>query len=216
LFDLSRWLQEVPRITRLSLDHMGLVVPTDSNLPGTEIERDYLLSLATKQRQVKLIKPGFLPVVEALASGEYDAWHFSGHGTFRDPDPNHSGIELECGEQLRASDLSGRVRNLGLARPLVFLNACQVGRAGLSLTDIGGWASQCIGAGAGAFIGAYWSISDQPALGFARGFYDRMLAGQPLARAVREARLDIKAGGDPTWLAYTVYGEPAARLVAED
>ncbi len=76
---------------------------------------------------------------------------------------NRSAISLENQETLTSEDLSGRVNNLGRAKPVVFFNACQIGRSAMSLTDIGGWARQFLHAGAGAFIGAYWSIYDQPA-----------------------------------------------------
>jgi CHAT domain-containing protein len=96
----------------------------------------------------------------------------------------------------------------------VFLNACQIGRSVMSLTDIGGWASQFVRAGAGAFVGAYWSIYDKPACDFAQAFYGRMLAGMPIGRAAREARAEIKSAGDPTWLAYTVFADPLATVQA--
>jgi len=146
--------------------------------------------------------PARLPeVMEALAGGRYDGWHFTGHGLFRNAqDPNRSGIVLEGGQELRPADLSGRVKNLGRAQPLVFLNACQAGRGGLSLTDIGGWAAQTLKAGAGGFIAAYWSIGDGSACQFAKAVYARLTGGVALARAVREARAEIR-DGDPTYLA---------------
>ena len=102
--------------------------------------------------------------------------------------------------------------NLGRAKPVVFFNACQIGRSALSLTDIGGWARQFLRAGAGAFIGAYWSIYDQPAYDFAQELYSRLLSSVPIGRAVQEARTTIKPAGDPTWLAYTVFADPLATV----
>jgi len=119
---------------------------------------------------------------------------------------------LENREELTPEDLSGEVGNLGLARPLVFLNACQIGRGALSLTDIGGWAAQFLRAGAAAFIGAYWSVYDQAAHDFAQAFYGRLLAGLPIGQAAQEARTAIKPLGDPTWLAYTVFAHPLATV----
>jgi len=51
---------------------------------------------------------------------------------------------------------------------VVFINACQVGRSGMAMTGIGGWANRFVQAGAGAFIGAYWSVIDEPAFDFAK------------------------------------------------
>ena len=119
---------------------------------------------------------------------------------------------LENREELTPEDLCGVVSNLGLARPLVFLNACQLGHGALSLTDIGGWAAQFLRAGAAAFIGAYWSVYDQAAHDFARAFYGRLLAGLSIGQAAQEARAAIKPLGDPTWLAYTVFADPLATV----
>lgn len=51
--------------------------------------------------------------------------------------------------------------------------ACQSAQAGLSLTGLGGWASRFIQPGnsdyaASAFVGSYWSVYDEAALGFAK------------------------------------------------
>jgi CHAT domain-containing protein len=99
-------------------------------------------------------------------------------------------------------------------QPLIFLNACQVGRSGLSLTGIGGWAKQCLAAGASAFIGPYWAVYDQSAYAFAQALYDRLLAGLPIGQAAQEARVTVKSMGDPSWLAYTIFADPAAKVQA--
>ncbi len=212
-FEISRWIPDIPRAPRLRLGNLALVAPGDSKLPFAPAECAYLLSLATAQRRVTAIPARLPEVMEALASGLYDGWHFTGHGLFHNAaDPNRSGIVLEGGEELRPADLSGRVKNLGRLRPLVFLNACQAGRGGLSLTDIGGWAAQTLKAGAGGFIGAYWSIGDRAACEFAKAVYSRLTGGMALAPAVREARAQIRDAGDPTYLAYTLYGDPGARV----
>ncbi len=210
-FNITRWLPGVPRKPKLSLQNVGVVVPQNSGLRYAQAERDYMLSLSTGG-QITTIPATFLDVRTALASGDYDGLHFSGHGIFRDADPNRSAIILEQGGDLTPEDLSGVVRNLGRSHPIVFLNACQIGRAGMSLTDVGGWASHFLRAGAGAFIGAYWSVYDKPAYDFAQAFYNRLLQGTPIGEAARQARLATRPEGDPTWLAYTVFADPLATL----
>ena len=205
----TRHRPETPLAAQVNL---ALVVPVDSGLSFAARERDYLLSLANSSRQVRPIPATFVDVRAALASGEYNGWHFSGHGGFRGSDPNRSAIYLENKETLTPEDLSGQVSNLGRARPIVFFNACQIGRSAMSLTDIGGWARQFLHAGAGAFIGAYWSIYDQPAYDFAQELYSRLLSSIPIGRAVQQARTAIKPAGDSTWLAYTVFADPLATV----
>jgi CHAT domain-containing protein len=160
---------------------------------------------------VKRIPATYLEVRSALSSGDYDAWHFSGHGGFSETDPNLSSMVLENKEPLRPEDLTGATR-LPETKPFVFLNACQIGRGTISLTDIGGWAAQFIKAGAGAFVGAYWSIYDEPALKFAKSLYGGLLVGKPIGVAVKDARLEIKKLKDPTWLAYVVFADPLATV----
>ncbi|GHO90758.1 hypothetical protein KSF_008060 [Reticulibacter mediterranei] len=196
----------------LKLSNLALVVPTDSALAFATNERDYLLSLATKGRNVTCVPATFLELREALASGLYNGWHFAGHGSFYGPDPNLSEIYLENRESLTPEDLSGVVSNVGGAKPFIFFNACQIGRSALSLTGIGGWARQFLHIGASAFIGPYWSISDKPAYDFTRALYSRLFTGIPIGKAVQEARSIIKREGDPTWLAYTVFADPLATI----
>ena len=211
-FAMTRWLPGIGFKPALALRNMALVLPRDSGLALATSEGEYVLSLIGGGRTVERIPATFLELRAALTSGKYDGWHFTGHGGFRAPDPNRSAMLLENREELTPEDLGGVVSNLGLARPLVFLNACQIGRSALSLTDIGGWAAQFLRAGAAAFIGAYWSVYDQAAHDFARAFYGRLLAGVAIGKAAQEARAAIKPMGDPTWLAYTVFADPLATV----
>ena len=161
-FAMARWLLGTPMKPRLNLKNMAIVVPGNSGLSYAQDEQKYLLSLAGEKRQVKRVPARFLELREALASGLYDGWHFTGHGGFHEANPNRSVMYLEDQEEFTPEDLSGVVSDLGRAKPVVFLNACQIGRSAMSLTDIGGWSRQFLHAGAGAFIGAYWSVYDEP------------------------------------------------------
>jgi CHAT domain-containing protein len=209
---VTRWVPELRFQQPLTMKNMAVVVPEDSELPHAATERDYLLSLQTSGRRVTRIPATTISVQDALATGEYDCWHFTGHGAVRDQNPDRSEISLEKAESLMPEEISGTASNLGIARPLVFLNACQVGKGGMSLTGVGGWAQRFLDAGAGAFIGPYWSIYDESAVRFARALYGRLLAGIPVGRAVKEARTDTRLSGDATWLAYTVFADPLASI----
>ncbi|MFQ5676779.1 MAG: CHAT domain-containing protein, partial [bacterium] len=119
---------------------------------------------------------------------------------------------LEGGDQLTPGDLSGSIANLGLSNPFVFLNACQIGRNAMSLTDIGGWAASFLKAGASGFVGAHWAVYDNAAYQFAEELYKHLLSGLTVGEAARAARNVIKKLEDPTWLAYTVYAHPSAKV----
>jgi hypothetical protein len=139
--------------------------------------------------------------------------HFACHNAFTEK--GGSVITLEGGP-LRPSDLAITVQQKGLAAisPLVFLNACRTAGDIPGLMQLVGWARQFMGAGAGAFIGSLWAVRSSSAKTFAEAFYHAMVWDRvPLGAASLRARQAISSDpGDPTWLAYTVYGNPSASI----
>lgn len=210
-FEITRWIPGTGLRQSLRLDNMAVVVPQESSLPAASLELDYLQTLAGGDRTVSRIPARFKELHNAFKSGVYNAWHFSGHGAGQAANPNRAEIVLEDGAY-RAQYVGGEI-DLRASQPLVFLNACQIGRGGASFAGQGGWAYQFLQAGAGAFIGALWSVTDEPAYRFARELYTRLLAGDAFGAAVRQSRLAIKQEGDPTWLAYTAFAYPFAKVV---
>jgi hypothetical protein len=139
--------------------------------------------------------------------------HFACHNAFTDA--AGSVISLDGGP-LRPSDLAVCVqaRRMAGASPLVFFNACRTAGEISGMIQTMGWAKQFMGAGAGAFIGSLWAVRSSSAKSFADTFYHGMVTdGQTLGAASLRARQAIAAdSGDPTWLAYSIYGNPAATL----
>jgi hypothetical protein len=214
-FAVSRWILNVPEVSELPVRDIALVAPGDSGLSGARAECEVILSLADSGRSVVEIPAQYEKVLESMASGRYDCWHFAGHGSAIGENVELWSLRLEEFEQLAAYDLRGKARKMGQACPLVFLNACSSGRGGLGLTGMGGLAKSFIDAGAGAFIGAHWKSNDQVMYAYARAFYRYFLLGYPLCEAVRHTRLQIRDQfpGDPGWLAYTVFANPLARCI---
>jgi CHAT domain-containing protein len=211
-FIVTRWLRGVRKAAlRLPMSRIALIVPRNPDLPGAAREHEDLLALAGPGRDVVEIVPRFLDVVEALSSGTYDGWHFAGHGANPGADPDRWELWLEKKECLRPEDLS-EAGDLGRCRPWIFLNACNTGRAGLSIAGLGGWAKQFLDSGAGAFLGTYWEIPDPMARHFASSVYRRIFAGATVGEAVHQTRRELRdaAPGDPTWLAYTIFAHPLA------
>ncbi|MCB0079176.1 MAG: hypothetical protein KDD73_17375, partial [Anaerolineales bacterium] len=66
--------------------------------------------------------------------------------------------------------------------------------------------------GALAFIGPLWLANDGSARTFSHAFYTALINGDTLGEAAQRARQAAKRPGDPTWLSYSVYGHPNARL----
>jgi hypothetical protein len=221
-FAITRWLPELADKLTLPLRRVALVVPAGSGLVHAEDEEEYIQSLDNGDRRVERIPATFEEILDSLASGKYDGWHFTCHGSAHSTNPDLAELELEAGDVLRPENLSGKVANVGLNNPLVFLNACQSGRGAMSLTGIGGWAQRFLRAavredhpkhGAAGFIGTYWKIDDLAALNFARAFYTALLQDkQSLGKAAQTARLAIRPLGGADWLAYTVFAHPLAAV----
>jgi CHAT domain-containing protein len=133
--------------------------------------------------------------------------HFSTNGQHNKDSPLLSAIELEDA-QLRTEDISGAAMKFGSSSPFVILNACQTGNQGFSLTGVQGWATKFLGAGASVFIGTLWSVSDEIAFRFVQELYNELSSGTTLGEAVKKARNKCKQSGDPSWLAYQLYGHP--------
>ena len=149
--------------------------------------------------------------VSSLIEAGFDGLlHFACHNAFSSSgsrvtmaDGAFDPIDLAYATQSRA---------LRASRPLVFFNACRsAGEIDWFSTSLG-WAPQFLRAGAGAFVGTLWPVRSDSALLFANAFYDHFVTkGQNLGNASLQARRSIRdQGGDPTWLAYAVYGSPAA------
>jgi CHAT domain-containing protein len=125
-------------------------------------------------------------------------------------------LVLENNEELLPEDLSVRqVVGLRRAKPIVFLNACHTSRINFALNGLGGWAEKMVqDAGVSAFIGTLWEVDDELALAFSTDFYEQLSQNQPLGRAFSHAREHTRtlSPANPTWLAYTLYGDPNSRI----
>jgi CHAT domain-containing protein len=134
--------------------------------------------------------------------------HFACHGQI-DPNPGFNGIVLNDGN-VRLDSLY--VAGSRMARPFVFLNACQVGQNTQLLDDAGGLATSFLKTGASGFVAPLWSVDDQLALETALAFYKAAFDERvPVAEILRRRRglFDANAAqAQLTHLAYTYYGHP--------
>lgn len=222
-FELARWACPAPSsaAAEIAVDALACIVPSDSGLVEAQRERDDLTALVAALGLTQHVPaPADLAAVETLLRGSVpiQLWHFACHGDVHDTSPGKSPLYLANGTQLVPDDLVGRAQtHLKSDRPLVFLNACRVGSGGLSITGLGGWANVLVGAcGVGAVIAPLWSVNDELAYEFARVFYDdlRTQPGCTIGQAVRRARRHARdaAPHNATWLAYTLYAHPNARV----
>jgi len=185
--------------------------------------------LATLQAtfgDVNRVTADFSSVRGALSVPGLDLFHYAGHGMGQSDKIGDEALVLsvapagrvwESDTVFRAADVASHAvlcdPPCAESRPIVVLNCCETGRQGYTLTSIGGLASAFLGAGAGVLVSPLWSVDDVAAAQFSKAFYGSLKAGDTLAASAQKARAAIKASGDQTWLAYTVYGEPTARIV---
>lgn len=108
------------------------------------------------------------------------------------------------------------VKSFCSRRPLIFLNACQVGRTIQTMTGVGGFGPVFIQLNAGGVVAPLWSVFDRTAERSARKFYtavrDEPLV--PFAETLRRIREQAYKGepseGMSTYAAYCFYGDPLA------
>ena len=158
---------------------------------------------------------GLADLLDLLDAGSTGLLHFACHNTFS-LETGGSSIKMVGGgfvPQLLNSAVSRH--SLADRSPLIFVNACRSAGTAAEYTKMMGWASQFMAAGAGAFIGTLWPVRSTRASKFAEAFYDALAAGVDLGHASLTARQATKDDADPTWLAYTVYGDPTAMGASE-
>ena len=229
---LVRWLAEADQFPPLKLrlrdGKASYVIPeyppaSGFQLPGAQAERAMLAEVLSAEP----IAPASSMVLDAIETpGRFDILHFACHGL---ANPNFiwdSGLLMEGkmknGSYRQDNLLSSQVEAFAdlqepdwAGGPLVFLNACQVGRQGYNLAGTGGFAKAFVTSGAGAFISTHWSVGDRSALDFSKTLYKQLLAGNSMMTAVAAARKAAKNMEEMTWLSYVVYADPYAKLMRE-
>lgn len=208
-FAMGRWPVDQP-VSSLGEGRIGVV--TAKRLAEAENERTGIIEIA-EGRPVEVIEPRYDAVVEALCAGDFGVLHFSGHGNVHRDWGDGAWIELD-GAPLRPRYVSGLARNLARSRPLVFFNGCHTAHNAEALAGVGGWPSRFLEAGAGGFLGTNWSVRTTAARHFARHVYEKLFTGETIGEAVRQARCRVRDDfpESATWLAYTLYADPLAKL----
>ncbi|HRD91132.1 MAG TPA: CHAT domain-containing protein, partial [Accumulibacter sp.] len=209
---LGRWRPGTgarPQPQALPVNRMAIVVP--------DAEHSGLPWAADEVRQLRALLPfaeRVMPVTRRqlgrlFDEGDAQIVHFSGHGVVG-ANADLTALELEGGESITAMAFAASL--LGSTRqPLLFLNACTVGRSGRVLGRAGGFAGNCIEAGWSGVVAPYWPVLDSSAATFGVAFYGKLKAGRSIGEALGELRRE--ASDDPTALAYAYFGDPFARVL---
>ena len=150
---------------------------------------------------------------------EYKIIHIASHGVIDYGEDKKTGILLSNNIVLTAAEIN----QISSTPELVFVNSCYMGdvnsekeeyfRGKYKLAaNIG---VQFIENGVKAVVVAGWAVDDAAAKRFAEVFYDRMLAGEIFAEAVKAARTTCfrEFPRTNTWGAYQCYGDQYYQLV---
>jgi CHAT domain-containing protein len=163
---------------------------------------------------------------EAFNSGQFDIIHYAGHAFFDPYRPENSGLICAHGEHFTSDD----IRRSGNMPAIVFFNACEAGRlrrakedgdkVGTTIEDgheqmrsTMGLAEAFLRNGIKHYIGTYWPVQDMAAAVFASRFYEKLLQGDTIGKAICRARSTVHAQGSGAaekkeWANYLHYGHP--------
>jgi hypothetical protein len=185
-----------------------IVCPTTSGLASSNAELTFLTSLPLHPNAP--IQPASYDGLDDGLSGDpRDIVHFICHGK----SATIQTLQLDTPDTLDCSE----IRNMpGFQHAFehgtfAFLNACEVGGQVLALDGVGGFANSFIELGASAVVAPLWPVQDAAALQVSQLFYNQVLAGSPLAEALKFIRAKAYDEAIDSYAAYCFYGDPAAR-----
>jgi hypothetical protein len=210
-FPVTRAIFGRRQVRGLSLRPARFVLP-EGSLPEAKEEIDAMRRLLDPAQPPNEVISALTALQNLIASGDFGLLHFACHNRFDPADGSSITLDnVQFTPTLMTTAAIDRV--LARSAPTIFMNACRSAGLAATYNRLDGWASKFLEAGAAVFIGSLWAVSDGSAREFAQTFYSKLQAGSSLGEAAMEAR-QVTAGqpDDPTWLAYTVYGDPRATI----
>ena len=228
---LGRWIlgtngPSVPPARSVDVEKMAIVTgyykagSNLSRLKGAEEESRLLqkaygaVGLDATPENVRQLFEGTIADAEDI-----HAIHFACHGEVQPGSPELNAIFLSDGSPLNEFVFLG-ARIGESAKPILFLNACQVGTQGEMLGESAGFGAGCLYAGFRAFVAPLWSIDDATAREVALDFY-RTAFDARQRTFVSSFFQDVRCKFAPksatdvpesTYLAYVYYGHPELLL----
>jgi len=210
-FNLTRWIGEAVSSEYIYVDEIALVVES-SKLPSARKEVAAIKNLFVG-KSVAEYRPTSADLMNIIDARGCSLLHIISHGEYDKNNPDRSPLILAKNERFTPANI-GHENALSKSKPFVFLNACNTGNTGYTLTGIGGWPEAFVlRASCSCFIGTLWATVDESAYRFAEELYRGLLEGLTIGEAVRKARGSIRTDPtDPTWLSYVVYADPMAKI----
>ena len=226
-YRLARW---APRSTSSQidnpLDHLAFtgvaaVAPSYADkrsLPFQEVEIEALSKLAGYRR----FDGDFVSFTKLVGEVSTGFIHFSGHGEISQPSSGRPVFAIDLVDQSLDPDTWRALVTAahGKGNPFYFFNACDSGRSQMLGGFVQGWGPAVLAGGASGFIGGMWPLTDRAAAAFSSDFYGgiatRLKDGPVyLAEILQGVRKRFYETGDPTYLAYTFYGNANLQVVTQ-
>lgn len=175
------------------------------------------IKLGATSSEIRQLLYAELPKNNSVTGAE--AIHFACHGEALSGHALDAAIILDNGARMSPTWLAAAPIGKQYG-PFLFLNACQVGKAGELLGSFSGFAGESLRGGFRGFLAPLWSVDDSLASEIAREFYDRTFGTkenppQTVASVLRDLRRRFapRNGSDSaTSLAYVFYGHPNLTL----
>jgi choline dehydrogenase-like flavoprotein len=217
-FRIGRWttVDMVKPMQKLKLADSYIIAPnyvdTRMKLAHAQDEAAFVAAAFAGER---IMPARFADIERKLTAGDRTLVHFVCHGL--DSEAGPQSIELENNERLTSisvEGMNGLEEAFQKIKPIVFLNACEVGRPTPALVGLGGFAASFIRLGASAVVAPLWSVKDSIAHQIAMEFYHRVkeepeIPFAEIFRKIREQAYDA-GNGEDTYAAYCFYGDPMA------
>jgi CHAT domain len=225
-FTIARWTTNdmITAPQTIPLAASRVVVPRYTRDPLKHAEEEVAVVLARVAGQ-RIDPADFDGLNAKIGEAKASLLHFACHGVGNLTDSSGKRLLGVQAVKLEGKDQtldSRQVRGLAAfraffrQRPLVFLNACEVGQPAPALNGIGGLANAFINLGAAAVIAPLWSVDDEVAFKVATAVYKELSAkpAPTFAEVLRSIRTKAYVGdenGTDSYGAYCFYGDPLAR-----
>jgi hypothetical protein len=211
---MARWMPSLgarPQPQSFKIRRMILLTPRYGTQPlyWAEKESVELLSIFKNFERPDALDLNYFDGL--LDSDSIHLMHFTGHGVW-DDSGDLASLRLSDSEVVQAMSLSGRT--LGqTAHPILYLNACSIGRNTERLGQPGGFAATCLRNGWSGVIAPYWKVYDPQAMQFGVALYRKLKSGISIGEALQQLRRDQP--DNFTAQSYTYFGDPHARLLTD-
>ncbi|UVK45148.1 caspase family protein [Mesorhizobium sp. AR07] len=226
-YRLARW---APRSTSSQVDNpldrmaftgVAAVAPSyvdKQSLPFQEVEIGALSKLAGYRR----FDGDFVSFEKLVGEVSTGFIHFSGHGEVNQPSSGRPVFAIDLVDQSLDPDTWRALVSAahGKGNPFYFFNACDTGKSRILGGFVQGWGPAVLAGGASGFIGGMWPLTDRAAAAFSSDFYSGISARLKdgpvyLAEMLQVVRKRFYETGDPTYLAYTFYGNANLQVVTQ-